>query len=167
MRQQSLVGGHQKGSTRALAELVSSLCFEDIPDEVVNRAIESALDFFGVAIGAAWHPSVGKMVKLSATLGSPRQASLIGRREKCDALWAALINGSMAHILDFDDTHFPTILHGYTPILAACLALSEALPSMTVAKVSWGISPSEVSYFENALATTAFCLGVPLPLPFA
>jgi 2-methylcitrate dehydratase PrpD len=83
-----------------LAELILGLRFEDIPDEVVNRAVQSALDFFGVAIGASQHPLVEKMARLSAALGSPAQATVIGRKERRDALWAALINGSMAHILD-------------------------------------------------------------------
>ncbi len=127
MQRQFITKERHCESTRTLAELILGLRFEDIPDEVVNRAVQSALDFFGVAIGASQHPLVGKMVRVSAALGSPAQTTVIGRKEKRDALWAALINGSMAHILDFDDTHFPTILHGYTPILAACLALSEAL----------------------------------------
>lgn len=130
MQRKSVAEGHHRESTRSLAELILGLRFEDIPDEVVNRAVQSTLDFFGVSIGASQHPLVGKMVRVSAALGSPAQTTVIGRKERRDALWAALINGSMAHILDFDDTHFPTILHGYAPILSACLALSEALPNV-------------------------------------
>ena len=35
----------------------------------------------------------------------------------------------MAHVLDFDDTHSPTILHGYSPVLAAAFALAETMPA--------------------------------------
>jgi 2-methylcitrate dehydratase PrpD len=38
---------------------------------------------------------------------------------------AALVNGISSHVLDFDDTHIPTILHPTGPILSAALAVGE------------------------------------------
>ncbi len=108
--------------TRQLAAQVVALQPCDIPDTVKHRAEQCVLDFLGVALGASHHPVVDKLLSVARATGSAPRATLIGRPERADCLWAALINGSMAHVLDFDDTHFPTILHGYTPVLAALFA---------------------------------------------
>ncbi len=42
--------------------------------------------------------------------GSPR-ASIVGRQQQYPASSAALFNGTLAHALDFDDTHLPSVLH--------------------------------------------------------
>jgi 2-methylcitrate dehydratase PrpD len=42
------------------------------------------------------------------------------------APFAALANGTLAHCLDFDDTHMPSITHTSAPVWAAALAAGEA-----------------------------------------
>ena len=99
---------------------------DDIPEQVLHRGRQCLLDFLGVALGAAGEPAIGIQVETARSLRTMAACTLLGRTERVDALWAALINGSMAHLLDFDDTHSPTILHGYSAILAAELALCES-----------------------------------------
>ena len=50
---------------------------------------------------------------------------MIGRRERIDILHAALLNGIASHVLDFDDTHHPTLIHPSGPVVSAALALCE------------------------------------------
>jgi 2-methylcitrate dehydratase PrpD len=40
---------------------------------------------------------------------------------------AAMVNGSLAHALDYDDTHLPSIMHLSSPIVATALSVGEAL----------------------------------------
>ena len=40
---------------------------------------------------------------------------------------AALVNGTLAHSLDFDDTHLPSVLHPSAAVLPAALAVAEAV----------------------------------------
>src|SRR5262249_49307 len=58
----------------------------------------------------------------------PPQASLLGRKERIDALNAALLNGMSGHVLDFDDTHLKTIIHPTGPVAACLLAVAEWRP---------------------------------------
>ncbi len=114
------------GATRFMAEAILAVMPDDIPELVLHRGRQCLLDFLGVALGAAGEPAIGIQVETARSLRTMAACTLLGRTERVDALWAALINGSMAHLLDFDDTHSPTILHGYSAILAAELALCES-----------------------------------------
>jgi 2-methylcitrate dehydratase PrpD len=114
------------GSTRAMAEAILAVAPEGIPEPVLHRGRQCLLDFLGVAMGAADEPAIEILVSTARSLRTNPVATVLGRVERADAPWAALINGSMAHALDFDDTHFPTLLHGYAAILAAELALCES-----------------------------------------
>jgi 2-methylcitrate dehydratase PrpD len=44
-------------------------------------------------------------------------------------LSAALVNGIASHVLDFDDTHHPTLIHPSGPVMSAALALCEREPA--------------------------------------
>jgi 2-methylcitrate dehydratase PrpD len=50
---------------------------------------------------------------------------LIGRRKRIDALGAAFLNAAGANVLDFCDTHVPTVIHPTAPLAPALLALGE------------------------------------------
>ena len=39
---------------------------------------------------------------------------------------AALVNGTLAHVLDFDDTHLPSVLHPAASVVPAALAAADA-----------------------------------------
>ncbi len=60
-----------------------------------------------------------------ATFSGGKQATLIGRRERIDALSAAFLNAAGANVLDFCDTHVPTAIHPTAPLAPALLALAE------------------------------------------
>jgi 2-methylcitrate dehydratase PrpD len=51
---------------------------------------------------------------------------LIGTGERLPAPSAALANGTLAHALDFDDTHLPSVLHPSACVVPAALAAAEA-----------------------------------------
>ena len=117
----------EASTTRGLARAILAVHPDAIPEPPLHRARQCLLDFLGVALGAADHPAVSILMETAHAMRTSPLATVLGHAERTDALWAALINGSMAHVLDFDDTHSPTILHGYSSILAAQLALAESL----------------------------------------
>jgi len=43
------------------------------------------------------------------------QATILGTPIKTSILHAALVNGAMSHVLDFDDTHLPALMHPSAP----------------------------------------------------
>jgi 2-methylcitrate dehydratase PrpD len=58
--------------------------------------------------------------------GGEEQAGVIGRSERFPAASAALLNGTLAHSLDYDDTHLPSVLHPSAAVVPAALAAAEA-----------------------------------------
>jgi 2-methylcitrate dehydratase PrpD len=62
---------------------------------------------------------------VAVELGGAPQATLWADGRKTSVTQAALVNGIMTHILDYDDTHSPTILHPSGPLVAAALPLAE------------------------------------------
>lgn len=57
----------------------------------------------------------------------PRIATLPGRNLRVDMPSAAFLNAVSANVLDFDDTHWPTIIHPGAPILPPLLALCSEM----------------------------------------
>ena len=58
--------------------------------------------------------------------GGTPESGVIGSAERLPAPSAALINGTLAHVLDFDDTHLPSVLHPSASVVPAALAAAEA-----------------------------------------
>ncbi len=54
-----------------------------------------------------------------------KQATVVGRAERIDALSAAFLNAAGANVFDFCDTHVRTVIHPTAPVAPALLALSE------------------------------------------
>jgi 2-methylcitrate dehydratase PrpD len=58
-------------------------------------------------------------------MGGTEQATTIGTGRRLPAANAALVNGTLAHALDFDDTHLPSVLHPSASVVPATLAIAE------------------------------------------
>jgi len=78
-----------------------------------------------VTIGGRSHPSSWILMNLVQELGGKEQATVFGTSHKTSILNAALVNGAMSHVLDFDDTHLPALMHPSAPVLPALFALGE------------------------------------------
>ena len=109
--------------TAALAKHVIEARLEDVPDEVINEAHRTLLNWVAVAVGGCKHQSVD--IILQTMPAANRNASIFGRAEKTDALNAALANGISSHVFDFDDTHLATAIHPAGPVLSAVMPLIE------------------------------------------
>lgn len=93
----------------------------------IERDIRMRLrDLVGISLAAAdSEPAVVVARLIDEHRGTP-QAGLIGRRGRHPAALAALYNGTLAHALDFDDTHLPSVLHPSASVIPAALAVAEA-----------------------------------------
>ena len=114
---------------RELARYAATANHADIPAAAQHEAIRSILNWLGCAVGGSRHPAVEKALAALLPFAAGNQCTIIGRRERTDALHAALINGLSAHVLDFDDTHLRTLLHPSVPVASALLALGERQPT--------------------------------------
>jgi 2-methylcitrate dehydratase PrpD len=113
------------GVTEMLAHYVAAARWEDVPPEVRHQAKRSFINLFAVALaGCRTQPIEIALASLSEFSGG-RQASLIGRAERIDALSAAFLNAAAANVHDFCDTHLRTVIHPTAPVAPALLALAE------------------------------------------
>ena len=115
------------GITTALVDYAQSLKYEDIPPEVLERTKQMLLDFLGVAYGGmavaeSSAPIVDGVLDLAA--GAEGRSVVLGRPERLPAHYAALLNATFAHSMDFDDTHREAVIHIGTPLFATLLALA-------------------------------------------
>lgn len=115
------------GTTQDLARFVVGASYHDMPQDLTWHAKRCVLDSLGVSIGALHHPSVAILREFVQVVGGAPQATVLGSGLKTSVTNAALVNGHLAHVLDYDDTYMPpeTILHGTAPVLPAALAIAE------------------------------------------
>lgn len=109
-----------------LASFALDLRFEDVPSDVLMLAKEHFLDAFGIALASTGFDFGRSILQGACDLGSGAGATAIGSGSRLPAASAALVNGVLAHGLDFDDTHIGAIYHATAPALAAVLAAGEA-----------------------------------------
>src|SRR6188768_2201653 len=107
--------------TRALAEFICATDYEALPAEVRERTKALVLDLVGIAVRARHEAeSTPAMVAAAARLGfAGGTCTVIGDAVGYTPAGAAMINGTLAHSLDFDDTHAAASLHPSAPIVPA------------------------------------------------
>src|SRR5471032_842174 len=115
----------RKGVTPALARFVAETRWEDIPETVRHEAKRALLNFFAVAIAGCRMAPVELALKSLAEFSGGRQATIVGRSERIDALSAAFLNAAGANVFDYCDTHLPTVVHPTSPLAPAVLAVAE------------------------------------------
>jgi 2-methylcitrate dehydratase len=99
-------GAASVGVLEALAALVHSVRFEDLPNEVVSAGKARVLDTLGCAYGAL-NSDVGRAVRrMALDCGGIAQSTLIGTGEKTSSPLATLVNGSLLRYLDSNDYYF-------------------------------------------------------------
>ena len=116
----------EMGITKQLAEFVCGHIFESIPPRVVILAKSSILDCMGVALFGSSHFNSKKILSFVRSVGGDPQASVFGSGFKTSTPWAALANGYMAHVADWDDTIVSMRSHPSATILPTVLAVGES-----------------------------------------
>lgn len=113
--------------TRELARFAAGLSYEALPAEVCERVKALLLDLTGIALRARHDAeSSAPMLAAAARLGlAGGRCTVIGESAGYSPPGAALLNGTLAHSLDFDDTHAAASLHASAPIVPAALAAAE------------------------------------------
>lgn len=92
------------GVTRGIAQHAASLTFEALPRELVDLIKQIVLDTLGVSIGASGlAPEARIVAEYVEALGGRPESSVLGFGFKAPAPWAAFVNGSLGHMLDYDD----------------------------------------------------------------
>jgi 2-methylcitrate dehydratase PrpD len=152
--------------TRTLAELVVTTRFEDLPTPAVLQAKRALLDTLGVGLAGSREPAARIVAEMVRDLGGRQEATAAGFGLRCTAPDAALINGTAAHALDYDDVTTSMRGHPSVPLAPAALALAErtgasgrdVLTAFVVGfelecKVGLGLGPSHYGRGWHATST--------------
>ncbi len=157
-------------ATKILASFVANLRYKDLPAEVSERTKRLILDITGIIIRARHDaestPSlISAVERLGLTEGI---CSVMGDQRSYAPSAAALINGTLAHSLDFDDTHAAGSIHSSAPIVAAALAAAqmsdssgkELIAAVIVGyevqiRLSLALNPS--THYDQGFHPTATC----------
>jgi 2-methylcitrate dehydratase PrpD len=115
-------------TTDRLAEACVDAEFDAIPTAVLTRLERHLLDWAGLVVAGREHAGSTRSlldgVDALAAGEGPSTALATGERISPDR--AALVNGTLAHSLDFDDTHRASSLHPGAPVISAAVAVAEA-----------------------------------------
>ncbi len=115
----------QPAASPALAAFGASARWQEFPDDVRHAAKRSLLNGLSTALGSAHDPAVDAIARTLRAFAGSDQAVLIGRQTRLDAGSAAFVNAVAINLLDYDDTHMPTVIHPTAPVVSAALALAE------------------------------------------
>ena len=109
-----------------LSEHVCRTSFANLPEAAVIATKRDILDTLGAMLGGSIAPGIAELTGLVKHWGGRQESSLILLGGKVPAPQAALINATMGHALDFDDTFDRAgNIHPGTSTLAASLAIAE------------------------------------------
>lgn len=109
-----------------LAEFAASVRTKGLPPELRDDAARRVLDVLGNSLAATSERPAAAVGALVREWGGSGRATAIGTGERLPDPSAALVNGTLAHSLDFDDTHLPSVLHPSASVVPAALAVAEA-----------------------------------------
>jgi 2-methylcitrate dehydratase PrpD len=111
-----------------LAEHVCRTGYADLPASTIQSARRDILDTFGCMLGGSGSPGIDQLCAVIGHWGGREESRVLLRRTSLPAPQAALLNASMGHALDFDDTlDTGGSIHPGVSVLAAVLAVADLL----------------------------------------
>ncbi|WP_216892809.1 MmgE/PrpD family protein [Nocardia alni] len=115
---------------RKLAHLAGSaaqLTYGQLPIEVVETVRHCVLDTLGVALAGMSEPATRVVRRTMVRSEETGSARLWGTPRTTSAATAAIVNGTAAHALDFDDWAPGSGIHPSAPLVPALIAVGEEI----------------------------------------
>ena len=145
-----------KSAASVAASWLAGLAYDDIPATVVADAKLRFLDIIGVSLAASAAP-VGEIARRTALrLGAGEEAQILGFGDRVPAASAAMANGTMAHALDFDDTHNESVIHVSAPVVSAALAAGQLTKASGKSVLAAAIGGAEITCRIGCVTPSAF-----------
>ena len=115
-----------------LAHHVCRTGYADLPANAVESACRDILDTFGCMLGGSGSPGMDELFRVISRWGGLPESRVLLRGMRLPAPQAALLNASMGHALDFDDTlDTGGSIHPGVSVLGAVLAMCDSLDGVT------------------------------------
>lgn len=120
--------------SRELATFAANLRAADIPNDVMNRAEDLLVDWFGSAIAGKGSRQVETITRFAQSMGgfnntNPGSAEILIDRTSSSPLLAALANAAASHVAEQDDVHNGSVFHPATVVFPAALATAQTIGS--------------------------------------
>jgi 2-methylcitrate dehydratase PrpD len=110
--------------TRELASALAAARGADLDASTIEHTERAVLDWLGSALAGSIEAPAGMAHAVACGFGRSSSATMFaGGRGSAAA--AAFANGVAAHILELDDIHKASTVHGGAPIVSAALAVAE------------------------------------------
>ena len=111
--------------TQHIADYVTGADIEDFPPDAIEAAKGAIMDCLACMLAGSQEPLADILCRYIEAEGATPAASVVGRGFRTTAANAALVNGAMAHALDYDDITQITKTHPTAVLLPAALAAAE------------------------------------------
>jgi 2-methylcitrate dehydratase PrpD len=108
-----------------LSAFAETLTYDSLPARVKSRARLHMLDVIGTACAATRFDFAHKALAGLRSLGEPGAHTVIAMPGKLPLRDAVLMNGILAHGLDYDDTHPGAIVHPSSSAFPCALGVAE------------------------------------------
>ncbi|HEV7627456.1 MAG TPA: MmgE/PrpD family protein [Streptomyces sp.] len=165
--------GAELTPAQQLARFAVDVSADGLDPVLRDKVTGHLLDLLGNSLAALAERPGGVVRELAEEWGGVPVATVIGSATKLPAPSAALVNGTLAHSLDFDDTHLPSVLHPSASVLPAALAVAEAAGATGAELLAASAAGIEVTcrlgmaqydaelgnsvFFDRGLHATAIC----------
>ena len=111
--------------TERIGEYVTSADIEDFPPDAIEAAKAAIMDCLACMLAGSRESLSDILCRYVGAESAAPAASVVGRGFRTSAANAALVNGAMAHALDYDDITQITKTHPTAVLLPASLAVAE------------------------------------------
>jgi 2-methylcitrate dehydratase PrpD len=115
---------HRPSISHQLADVLARTTYADFPAGVVEHAMRAVLDWLGSALAGSNEPPARIARRIAVGFGTSGEATVFGG-PRGSAAAAAFANGVASHILELDDIHPASTVHGAAAIIPAALAVAE------------------------------------------
>ncbi|WP_341253610.1 MmgE/PrpD family protein [Euzebya pacifica] len=119
-----------------LSEFAVATMQRGAPPDVRASVRDRILDVLGLQAAALPLGTSHAVLEFVTAQGGSGDAHVTGLPQALPASWAAFAGGALAHSLDYDDTHLPSVLHPSASVVPAALAVAEANGADGVALVN-------------------------------
>lgn len=118
--------------SRELANFAANLQIADVPAEVISRAEDLLVDWFGSAIAGKGSRPVETITQFAQNMGGYSEShagpsEMLISRKSSSPLLAAMANAAASHVAEQDDVHNGSVFHPATVVFPPALACAQAI----------------------------------------
>jgi 2-methylcitrate dehydratase PrpD len=113
------------GLTDRLTSFVLDTTIDSMPERVVQSSRDMILNGLAVAIAARTTPEAHALYRFAEAMGGEATCTIVGAPFTSSPMNAALVNGVLVHVLDFDEVVLRRANHPTNVLLPTVMAMGE------------------------------------------